>query len=142
MSDLARMGVGVTEPARVLRAPGTLWPPVPDGCASCVLRVDPADGSRGVFRDAPVVVCFSRPADRRTVSAETFLVVDEEGVVAGEVWTSLDGRVAVWTPAGLLTPGRVHGVRLAGVRDLRGGEVSVHESAFVPGALARSDLCP
>jgi Big-like domain-containing protein len=130
------------EAARALRTPGTLWPAVPEGFASSVLRVDPAEGARGVFRDAPVVACFSRPADRRTVSTDTFLVVDEEGVVPGEVWTSLDGRVAVWTPSGLLAPGRVHCVRLAGIRDYRGRDVRVHESAFVPGLLARSDLGP
>ncbi len=128
--------------ARGLRVPGTVWPAVPDGFASCVVRVDPPDGARGVFRDAPVIACFSRPVDRHSVSPDTFLVLDEEGDVPGDVWTSLDGRVAVWTPSRLFAPARVHCVRLAGVRDFKGRDLSVHESAFVPGLLALGDLGP
>jgi hypothetical protein len=126
--------------ARGLRAPGTAWGGAPDGATPRVLRVDPPDGARGVFRDAPVVASFSRPADPRTVSPETFLVVDDQGGVPGGVWTSLDGRVAVWTPARLLSAGRLHCVRLAGLRDVQGRPMSVHESAFVPGFLALGDL--
>lgn len=141
MSEPARLAAPESA-GRGLRAPGTVWPAVPDRLASCVLRVDPADGARGIFRDAPVIACFSRPADRHSLSVETFLVLDEEGSVPGDVWTSLDGRVAVWTPARLLVPGRVHCIRIAGIRDLRGCEMSVHESAFVPGDLALGDLGP
>jgi hypothetical protein len=129
-------------PVRGLRVSGTSWRDRPDGLTPCVLRIDPPDGARGVFRDAPVVASFSRPADARTISPETFLVLDEEGTVPGGVWTSLDGRVAVWTPGRLLSAGALHCVRLAGLRDRQGRALSVHESAFVAGGLALEDLPP
>jgi hypothetical protein len=127
---------------RALRAPGKSWRDVPEGVPPCVLRVDPPDAACGVFRDAPIVVCFSRPADPRTVSGETFLVDDEDGPVPGSVWTSLDGRVAVWTPSRPLAPGVRHTLRLRGLRDNRGRDLVVHESGFVPGHLALGDLGP
>jgi hypothetical protein len=125
-----------------LRAPGTVWRAAPDELRLRVRHLDPPDGARGVFRDAPVVARFSRPADPSTLSPLTFLIIDEQGPVPGGVWTSLDGRVAVWTPARLLSAGTLHCVRLAGVRDLHGRELAVHESAFKPGDLALGDLGP
>lgn len=125
-----------------LRVPGTVWGDTPDRAGARVLRVDPPDGARGVFRDAPVVACLSRPADTRTVSPETFVVMDDEGAVPGGVWTSLDGRVVVWTPGRLLSAGKLHCVRLAGVRDVHGRDLRVHESAFVPGNFSLNDLSP
>ncbi len=125
-----------------LRLPGTVWRAAPDEPRLRVRHLDPPDGARGVFRDAPVVARFSRPADPSTLSPLTFLVIDENGAVPGGVWTSLDGRVAVWTPSRLLSPGSLHCVRLAGVRDPQGCELRVHESVFVPGDLALGDLGP
>jgi Bacterial Ig-like domain len=133
---------GAPAEGRALRAPGSGWRDLPEGLHARVVRIDPPDGARGVFRDTPIVASFSRPADPRTVSGETFLVMDEDGAVPGGVWTSLDGRVAIFTPARSLRPGALHAVRLAGLRDLRGRELSVHESAFVPGLLALGDLGP
>jgi hypothetical protein len=127
---------------RALRAPGAGWRDLPEGSSARVVRIDPPDGARGVFRDTPIVASFSRPVDRLTVSGDTFLVMDEDGAVPGGVWTSIDGRVAIWTPGRLLSAGRLHCVRLAGLRDARGRELSVHESAFVPGLLALGDLGP
>jgi len=127
---------------RARRAPGMGWRDLPDGTCARVLRIDPPDGASGVFHDTPIVATFSRPADPRTVSVDTFAVLDDEGAVPGAVWTSADGRVAVWTPGRLLAGGRLHCVRLAGLRDVRGHELSVHESAFVPGGLAFDDLGP
>jgi len=125
-----------------LRIPGTVGGVTPDRAGAGVLRVDPPDGARGVFRDAPVVACLSRPADTRTVSPETFVVMDDEGAVPGGVWTSLDGRVVVWTPIRLLSAGKLHCVRVAGLRDVHGRDMRVHESAFVPGDLSLNDLSP
>jgi len=127
---------------RGLRVPGTTWHGAPDEAGLRVRHLDPPDGARGVFRDAPVVARFSRPADPSTLSGQTFLIIDEHGPVPGGVWTSLDGRVAVWTPARLLSAGMLHCVRLVGVRDLYGRELAVHESAFKPGDLALGDLGP
>jgi hypothetical protein len=109
---------------------------------SRVLRVDPPDGARGVFRDAVVVACLSHGADASTVSPETFLVFDEQGAVPGGVWTTLDGRIAVWTPRRLLSAGKLHCVRLAGLRDRHGRDIPVHESAFVPCEVSLKDLLP
>jgi Bacterial Ig-like domain len=127
---------------RVLRMPATSWRGLGEERTLRVQHLDPPHGARGVFRDSPVVARLSRPVDPVTVSAETFLVMDEQGRVPGGVWTSLDGRVAVWTPARLLTAGRLHCVRLAGMRDRQGHELVVHESAFEPGDLALGDLGP
>ena len=127
---------------RGLRAPGKTWRDVPEGVTPHVLHLDPPDGARGVFRDTPIVASFSRAADPRSVSGDTFVVRDEDGPVPGGVWTSLDGRVAVWTPARLLVPGARHCVRLAGLRDGRGRDLAAYESAFVPGDLALGDLGP
>lgn len=140
MSDFTPPVGGVARAS--LRVPGTLWGDAPDRAGGRVLRVDPPDGARGVFRDAPVVASLSRPADTRTVSPETFVVMDDEGAVPGGVWTSLDGRVVVWTPVRLLSAGKLHCVRLAGLRDVQGRDMSVHESAFVPGDLSLNDLSP
>lgn len=127
--------------ARGLRV-GTAWRQAPDGVVPRVLRIDPPDGARGVFRDAPVVACFSRPADPASVSADTFVIMDEHGGVPGDVWISLDGRVAVWTPDRLLSAGQLHCIRLAGLRDVQGRDMTVHESLFVPGDLSSGDLSP
>jgi hypothetical protein len=127
---------------RALRMPATGGRGLGDERSLRVQHLDPPDGARGVFRDAPVVVRLSRPVDPMTVSPETFLVIDEHGPVPGGVWTSLDGRVAVWTPARLLVAGRLHCVRLAGFRDRHGRELVVHESGFEPGDLALGDLGP
>jgi Bacterial Ig-like domain len=127
---------------RSRRAQATPWRGASDGAGPRVVHIDPPDGAHGVFRDAPVVARFSRAMDPLTLSPRTFVVMDEDGSVAGGVWTSLDGRVAVWTPERLLSAGRLHCVRLCGVRDHDGREVAVHESVFVPGDLALGDLGP
>jgi hypothetical protein len=128
--------------SRVLRAPARAWRAIGDEATLRVQHLDPPDGARGVFRDAPVVARLSRPVDPLTVTPETFLVMDEHGPVPGGVWTSLDGRLAVWTPGRLLIAGRLHCVRLAGFRDRHGLELVVHESGFEPGDLALGDLGP
>ena len=142
------MSLGPTSPGAesgarsALRAPGTAWGGPPPGTPSRVLRIDPPDGARGVFRDTPIVACLSRAIDARTASTETFAVMDEQGAVPGGIWTSLDGRIVVWTPGRLLAAGSLHSVRLSGLRDVHGREVSVHESVFVPGPVGLDDLPP
>ena len=127
---------------RVLRMPATAGRGLGEESTLRVQHIDPPEGARGVFRDSPVVARVSRSLDPVTVTTETFLVMDEHGVVPGGVWTSLDGRVAVWTPARLLSAGRLHCVRMAGMRDRHGRELIVHESGFEPGDLALGDLGP
>jgi hypothetical protein len=127
---------------RRLRTSGTVWGDAPEDEQARVVHIEPPDGARGVFRDTPVVASFSRPADGGTISLETFVVLDDDGPVAGTVWTSVDGRVAVWTPARLLTAGMLHRVRLGPLADAQGRAVRLHESTFVPGHLALGDLAP
>ena len=138
----AAVGPAAAEPARGLRPSGTATDTADDGGPSRVLRIDPPDGAQGVFRDARVVACLSRPADAASVSTETFVVVDEQGAVPGDVWTSLDGTVLAWIPRRLLFAGALHSVRLAGLRDRHGRDLKLHESVFVPCDLSLSDLSP
>ncbi len=105
-----------------------------------VVRVDPADGATGVFRDAPVVVCLSRPADPRSVSPRTLRVEDPEGPLPGALRVTPDGRVVVWHAHRLLAAGVVHFVVVRGVRDARGWDVVPHTSRFVPCPFTSEDL--
>ena len=54
---------------------GSLRDRRPEGPCEMV-RVDPANGAVGVFRDAQVMVAFSRPLDPATLSARSFRVED------------------------------------------------------------------
>ncbi len=107
-----------------------------------VLRLDPPDGARGVFRDASVVAVLSRPVEVPFVGAAAFTVCDRDGPVPGQVLASPDGRVLVWRPERLLSAGVEHLVRVAGLRDTGGRELVAHESAFVPCDVSASDLSP
>ena len=128
--------------ARRLRTSGTVWGGTPEDEEARIVHIEPPDGARGVFRDTPVVASFSRPADAGTITLETFVVLDDDGPVPGSVWTSLDGRVAVWTPSRLLTAGMLHRARVGPLRDAQRRAVRLHESTFVPGHLALGDLAP
>ena len=74
---------------RVLRMPAT-WRGTGEEFTLRVQHLDPPDRARGVFRDSPVVARLSRPVDPVTVSPETFLVMDEHGVVPGGVCFSFE----------------------------------------------------
>ena len=110
------------------------------GAAAAVVRVDPADGVAGVFRDAPVLVRLSRPADPASVSSATVRVEDPEGDVPGFVHLTQDARVVIWRGQRLLLPGVLHFVVVTGVRSARGALVAAHMSRFVSCALAWRDL--
>ena len=59
--------------------PGAAAPPPFDDGEPLVVRVDPADGASGVFRDAPVIVSLSQPADAATVGPASFRVEAGDG---------------------------------------------------------------
>lgn len=121
--------------------PGVAAPPPFDDGEPLVVRVDPADGASGVFRDTPVIVSLSQPADAATVSRDTFRVeASGRTEVEGGIRLSPDGAVLIWTAARLLAPGVVHFVAVRGVRDRRGVPVKAHVSRFVPCDIALSDL--
>lgn len=119
----------------------TAAPPPADEGEPLVLRVDPADGASGVFRDTPVIVSLSQPADAATVSRESFRVeAGGRALVDGGIRLSPDGCVLIWTSTRPLAPGVVHFVAIQGVCDRRGVPVRAHVSRFVPCDLALSDL--
>jgi hypothetical protein len=104
------------------------------------VRVDPADGSSGVFRDTPVVARLSHPGDPTTLSDETFRVMDGSGTVPARLRFSPDRMVVIWQAERLLEPGVQHFVISTGLQDARGRPVLPHMSRFMPCALARKDL--
>jgi len=105
-----------------------------------VLRVDPADGLTCVFRDTPVLVRLSRPANESSVCEATFRIEDAAGSVPGYARLSPDGHVVIWRAHRLLEAGIEHAVVLAGVLDQRGGAVTPYRSRFVPCTLVRAEL--
>lgn len=105
-----------------------------------VLRVDPADGLKGVFRDTPVLVRLSRPVDAATVCAATFRIESAGRCVSGDRRLSPDGRVVIWRSERLLEPAIEYQLVIAGVRDERGREVLPHQSRFVPSTLSWAEL--
>lgn len=108
--------------------------------AACILRVDPWDGSTGVFRDAAVVLRLSQPVDELSLGPEALRVCDSEGLVPGCVRLTGEGAVLVWTGTRPLRAHELHFVLASGLRDVLGREVPSHCSRFVPGALAFADL--
>jgi hypothetical protein len=118
---------GVRETGR--RAEG---PPV-------VLHVDPDDGRRGVFRDAPVVVRVSQPLDEGRLEPASLSVCDPSGPVPGRVRLVGDGDVLVWTASRSLRPDAPHFIVVDGLFDRRGRPVPRHLSRFVPCPFASGD---
>ncbi len=105
-----------------------------------VVRVDPADGLRSVFRDTPVLARLSRPADPQSLSRETFRIEDPVGSLPGTARLSPDGRVVIWCGDRLFEPGMEHVILVCGLRDDRGRPVTPHRSTFVPCTLAWAEL--
>jgi len=105
-----------------------------------VLRVDPTDGLTGVFRDTPVLVRLSRPAQAASLCSDTFHVEDARGRVPGRTRLSPDGRVVIWRGDRLLESAVRHTLVVAGLRDERSREVTPHRSHFVPSTLSWSEL--
>jgi len=114
--------------------------PDADDSAARVLRVDPRDGAAGVYRDAPVVIRLSHPADPESLSSETVFVQDPEGSLPGSLERSPDGQVVIWRGQRPFVPGVLHFVVASGLRDRRGRGVPKHVSRFVPCDLARDDV--
>jgi hypothetical protein len=129
-----------------LRRPWRGWDALPaspagDGPA-VVERVDPADGSVGVFRDAAVLLRFSRPADPGSIHTGHLRVEDPKGPVPGCLRLSPDGRVVVWTAGRLLDAETLHFIIGSGLRDDRGMSMALHLSRFVPGRMTQQELTP
>ena len=123
-----------------LRSNTVGWDGPPGDRPARVVRIDPADGARGVFLDDPVVATLSHPADVASATPETFRVADDAGDVPGDLRFSPDARVLVWTPRRLLRGGIEHAVTIAGLRDLRGREMASHASRFAPCPFRAQDV--
>jgi len=100
------------------------------------LRIDPPaqpvrDGRKDPFGNAR-----PEPPSRRRQAVPKRMVVMQH-LLRGE-----SQAVENLLNVGVLVAGRLHCVRLAGLRDRHGREVVVHESAFEPGDLALGDLGP
>jgi hypothetical protein len=114
---------------------GRPGPSEEDGPAR-ILRVEPADGATGVFRDSPVVVRLSHPADPESVSCATLRLEGPAGLVSARPFVSPDGLVVLCIPDRPLSAGVPHAIVARGLRDRWNREVAPYESRFVP-----SDLC-
>ena len=130
----------LTVTRRALRASSQSWGGSPGDVAPRVLRIDPGEGARGVFRDTPIVALLSHAAARHSLEAHVFVVTDRGSRVPGRVVLSPDGRVLVWQADRLLKAGEWHEARCAGLRDLRGREIAGLSSRFVPCDITWSDL--
>jgi hypothetical protein len=105
-----------------------------------VLRVDPADGSTGVFLDVTVVVTLSHPVDAADVGPATVCVRVEGEAAPGGLAVSPDGTVVIWTPLLPLLAGGLHVLSVAGLHDRGGREVVPHRSVFRCGPHTLEDL--
>jgi hypothetical protein len=123
-----------------LRSNSLAWGGPPGDKPPRVLRIDPGEGTAGVFRDTPVVALLSHAADRQSLDPHVLVVTDTSSRVPGRVVLSPDGRVLVWQSDRLLNPGEPHEVQCAGLRDLRGREIAGLFTRFVPCDLSWSDL--
>ena len=130
----------VTVTRQGLRSNTVGWDGPPGDRRAGVVRIDPNDGATGVFRDDPVVVVLSHPADAASVTEEAFQVADDEGGVAGILRVSPEARVLVWTPRAPLRAEAEHVVSIAGLRDLRGREMAPHKSRFRPCRFTARDV--
>jgi hypothetical protein len=123
-----------------LRSNSLAWGGPPGDSPPRVLRIDPEEGACGVFRDTPVVALLSHSADRQSLDPHVLVVTDACSRVPGRVVLSPDGRVLVWQADRLLTAGMPHEVQCAGLRDLRGREITGRYSRFVPCDITWSEL--
>jgi hypothetical protein len=115
----------------------------PSDCGpTYVMRIDPADGADGVFRDACVLARLSAPADPATLSTITFRIEDPDGTVPARLRLSPDRLILIWAAERLLAPGVAHVIRSSGLLDAHGQEVLPHQSSFVPCDLISTDWPP
>ncbi len=102
-----------------------------------VWRVDPAHGATGVPRDLPVTLRLSHVLQRGPVQGVE--VLDDRGVVPGDLRLSADRRMVAWWSRRPLAPGVVHRVRAAGLVAAGGRAFAPHASAFRPGEQSLAD---
>jgi hypothetical protein len=105
-----------------------------------VERVEPPDGATGTLRDDPVLLRLSAPIDVDRFAEATVEVREAETPVPSRIETLDGGRVLVWWPECLLSPGREHRVVVRGLRDRLGREAPPHASRFTPGPVAAHEL--
>jgi hypothetical protein len=132
----------VTVTRQGLRSNGLAWGGPPGDGPGAVVRVDPPDGAVGVLADSPVVARLSHPVHADRVAAGAFEVWSQGQAVPGTLRCSPAGHLLIWSPASALDPGQTHEVRIHGLQDVRGREVTPHVSTFTPCDLISPELSP
>jgi hypothetical protein len=105
-----------------------------------VRRVEPPDGAHGVLRDDPVLVLLTGPLDPDRLHEAEVAVWEEGGPVPSRMEPLDGGRVLVLRPRRPLRPGRLHRLRVEGLRDRQGREAPRVDSRFTTGPLAGAEL--
>ena len=104
-----------------------------------IVSVSPAYGATGVPLNTEIVVRFSEPIDRSTITAASFVLRDNvtSTNVPGTVSVDVTGRVATFVPSRLLGVARSHTVTLSAsdvIRDTSGNALSFTQpSIFTTG---------
>ena len=105
-----------------------------------VLRVEPPDGARGVLRDDPVLLLLTGPLDSDRLHEATVAMWEEEEPVSSHLEALDGGRVLLVRPRHHLRAGRLHRLRIEGLRDRKGREAPPVDSHFTTGPLAGVEL--
>ena len=94
---------------------------VPRSRRPTIVRTRPADGDTDIILNSSMIVVFSEPLDRATVTVQTFRLLQGGATVGGTIAVRTDGLLAQFTPAQFLAPNtRYTLVMTPGVIDLSG----------------------
>lgn len=105
-----------------------------------VRRVEPPDGAHGVLRDDPVLLLLTGYLDPDRLHEAEVALWEEGGAVPSRMEPLDGGRVLVLRPRRPLRPGRLHRLRVEGLRDRQGREAPRVDSGFTTGPLAGAEL--
>jgi hypothetical protein len=87
-----------------------------------IVSIEPGNGSTGVEPNVPVVITFSEPVDRSTVTAANIVLTDDAGVTVGGAFSvNPEGTVVSLYPAADLASETLHTLSISSnIRDLQG----------------------
>ena len=96
-----------------------------------VSQTTPANGSKGIDPEAPIVIQFSEPMDRGSVEAAFNLSLEGGAEVAGTFSWSADDRTLTFTPTEPLGKGKAYHVTVGpGAEDLAGNPPGAVDYTF------------
>ncbi|WDE13108.1 Ig-like domain-containing protein [Thalassomonas haliotis] len=110
-------------------------PTNPDTLAPTILATEPSADASEVAENTAIIIDFSEPVSKKSLSADTFLLL-EDGVVeiAGSLQLIGGDQQLLFTPAALLKDYTSHTVKVQGVRDAAGNLLAQEYSfSFVTG---------